>query len=206
MTPARRRTRHSPVSRPPRALPGRPLPSPIAWGHWNDPDYLGPGLGMTDTQAQSQFSMWAMVAAPLILGSDPRLLSTTNLNMLENPRVIAIDQDSLGAQGYLLSQSGSAQVWVRPLAGGARAVALFNTGSSSQQISTRASAVGMPRARSVQAVERLDEPDLNDERRDQRARATGRRSPLPRHGRQAHRNRLQARDREWDGEEQSGRD
>jgi alpha-galactosidase len=125
---------------------GTPALSPIAWGHWNDPDYLGPGLGMTDTQAQSQFSMWAMVAAPLILGSDPRLLSTTNLNMLENPRVIAIDQDPLGAQGYLLSRSGSAQVWVKPLAGGARAVALFNTGSSSQQISTSASAVGMPRA------------------------------------------------------------
>ena len=126
--------------------PGTPASSPIAWGHWNDPDYLGPGLGMTDTQAQSQFSMWAMVAAPLILGSDPRLLSTTNLNMLENPRVIAIDQDSLGAQGYLLSRSGSAQVWVKPLAGGARAVALFNTGSSSQQISTSASTIGMPRA------------------------------------------------------------
>ena len=126
--------------------PGTPVSSPIAWGHWNDPDYLGPGLGMTDTQAQSQFSLWAMVAAPLILGSDPRLLSTTNLKMLENPRVIAIDQDSLGAQGYLLSRSGSAQVWVKPLAGGARAVALFNTGSSSQQISTSASAVGMPRA------------------------------------------------------------
>jgi len=126
--------------------PGTPSSSPIAWGHWNDPDYLGPGLGMTDTQAQSQFSMWAMVAAPLILGSDPRLLSTTNLNVLENPRVIAIDQDSLGAQGFLLSQLGSAQVWVKPLAGGARAVALFNTGSSSLQISTSARAVGMPRA------------------------------------------------------------
>ena len=40
-------------------------------GHWNDPDYLGPGLGMTASQARAQFSMWAMVAAPLILGSDP---------------------------------------------------------------------------------------------------------------------------------------
>jgi alpha-galactosidase len=90
--------------------------------------------------------MWAMVAAPLILGSDPRLLSTTNLNMLENPRVIAVDRDSLGAQGYLLSQSGSAQVWVKPLASGARAVALFNTGSSSQQISTSAGAIGLPKA------------------------------------------------------------
>jgi alpha-galactosidase len=39
-------------------------------GQWNDPDYLCPELGMSNTEAQSQFSMWAMLAAPLILGSD----------------------------------------------------------------------------------------------------------------------------------------
>jgi len=126
--------------------PGTPATAPLAWGHWNDPDNLGPGLGMTDTEARSQFSMWAMVAAPLILGSDPRTLSATSLAMLTNARVIAVDQDSLGAQGYRLSQTGSAQVWVKPLAGGARAVALLNTGSTTQPISTSASAVGMPRA------------------------------------------------------------
>jgi alpha-galactosidase len=126
--------------------PGTPASSPLAWGHWNDPDNLGPGLGMTDTEARSQLSMWAMVAAPLILGSDPRSLSATSLAMLTNSRVIAVDQDSLGAQGYRLSQSGSTQVWVKPLAGGARAVALLNTGSSAQPISTSASAIGMPKA------------------------------------------------------------
>ena len=124
--------------------PGSPSSSPLAWGHWNDPDYLGPGLGMSDTEAQSQFSMWAMVAAPLILGSDPRSLSATSINMLENRQVIAIDQDSLGVQGYLLSGQGTtAQVWVKPLSNGDRAVALFNTGSTSQQITTSASAIGM---------------------------------------------------------------
>ena len=102
---------------------------------------------MTSTQAQSQFSMWAMVAAPLILGSDPRSLSSTTFNMLKNPRVIAIDQDSLGAQGSLVSQTSTGQqVWVKPLASGARAVALFNRGPSAQQITTSASAVGLPRA------------------------------------------------------------
>jgi len=125
---------------------GPPGSSGIAGGHWNDPDYLGPGLGMTSTQAQSQFSMWAMVAAPLILGSDPRSLSSSTINMLTNPRVIAIDQDSLGAQGLLVSQTSTGQqVWVKPLASGARAVALFNRGSSPQQITTSASAVGLPR-------------------------------------------------------------
>jgi alpha-galactosidase len=115
-------------------------------GHWNDPDYLVPQLGMTSTQAQSQFSMWAMLAAPLILGSDPSALSLATISMLKNAQVIAIDQDSLGAQGTLLTSSGSGQVWVKPLASGARAVALFNRGTSAQQITTSASAVGLPHA------------------------------------------------------------
>jgi alpha-galactosidase len=128
---------------PPRSTPYGQS-SPVAWGHWNDPDYLGPGLGMTDAQAQSQFSMWAMVAAPLILGSDPRSLSSTSIAMLENPRVIAIDQDPRGAQGYEISGEGTTtQVWAKPLANGDWAVALFNTGSTTQQITTSASAVGM---------------------------------------------------------------
>jgi alpha-galactosidase len=125
-----------------------PPSSSIVWGHWNDPDYLGPGLGMTDTEAQSQLSMWAMVAAPLILGSDPRSLSSTTIKMLKNANVIAIDQDPLGVQGYLVSQSDTGQqVWVKPLAGGAGAVALFNRGSSAAQITTSARAVGLPGAR-----------------------------------------------------------
>jgi hypothetical protein len=129
---------------------GPPGSSGIAWGHWNDPDYLGPELGMTSAEAQSQFSMWAMLAAPLILGSDPRVLSSTSISMLKNASVIAVDQDSLGAQGTLLSQSGSGQVWGKPLAGGARAVALFNRGTSPLQITTSASAVGLPGAADYQ--------------------------------------------------------
>jgi alpha-galactosidase len=115
-------------------------------GHWNDPDYLGPELGMTSTEAQSQVSMWAMLAAPLILGSDPRALSSATINMLENPKVIGIDQDQLGAQATLLSASGSGQVWVKPLASGARAVALFNRGTGALQITTTATAIGLPKA------------------------------------------------------------
>jgi alpha-galactosidase len=138
---------NSNASQPGIANAAGPPGSSISWGHWNDPDYLGPQLGMTDTQAQSQFSMWAMVAAPLILGSDPRSLSSTSISMLENANLIAIDQDSLGAQGTLLSQSGSGQVWVKPLASGARAVALFNRGSSALQITTSANAIGLPGAK-----------------------------------------------------------
>jgi alpha-galactosidase len=116
-------------------------------GHWNDPDYLGPELGMTGAQAQAQLSMWAILAAPLILGSDPRALSAASIAMLENREVIAIDQDPLGIQGRVLNQHGSGQVWVKPLAGGDRAVALLNRGSQPLRIRTAARAIGLPRAR-----------------------------------------------------------
>jgi alpha-galactosidase len=105
-------------------------------GHWNDPDYLGPQLGMTPAEAQAQVTMWAIVAAPLILGSDPRVLSPQTIKMLENPQVIAIDQDRLGVQGTAIRREGNGQVWVKPLAGGDRAVALLNRGGRPIRIKT----------------------------------------------------------------------
>jgi alpha-galactosidase len=116
-------------------------------GHWNDPDYLGPGLGMTASEAQAQFSMWAMVAAPLILGSDPRALSAREIGMLENRQVISIDQDPLGIQGTVIHQDGNGQVWSKPLAGGDVAVALLNRGSQALRITTTARKAGLGRAK-----------------------------------------------------------
>ena len=118
-------------------------PAAAGPGHWNDPDYLGPELGMSGNEAQAQLSMWAMEAAPLILGSDPRALSQQTITMLENPQVLAIDQDAGGVQGVPIQQKGSGQVWVKPLADGARAVALLNRGASALTISTSATAAGL---------------------------------------------------------------
>ena len=115
-------------------------------GHWNDPDYLGPQLGMTGAEAQAQMTMWAILAAPLILGSDPRKLSPATITMLKNPQVIAIDQDPLGIQGTAIRQIGSGQVWVKPLASGNRAVALLNRGSRAIRITTSASTIRITRA------------------------------------------------------------
>jgi alpha-galactosidase len=115
-------------------------------GQWNDPDYLGPELGMSSAQAQAQLTMWAILAAPLILGSDPRSLSQTSISMLKNPQVIAIDQDSLGVQGRLVRQNGSGQVWGKRLAGGDVAVALLNRGTNPLRITTSARAIGLARA------------------------------------------------------------
>jgi alpha-galactosidase len=116
-------------------------------GHWNDPDYLGPELGMTASQAQAQLSMWAIVAAPLILGSDPRALSPATVAMLENREVIAVDQDPLGVQGNVIEQAGEGQVWRKPLAGGGCAIALLNRGSQPLRIGTTAGKAGLASAR-----------------------------------------------------------
>jgi alpha-galactosidase len=116
-------------------------------GHWNDPDMLEVGNGgMTDTEYRSHFSLWAEMAAPLLIGSDLRKASPETMKILTNKDVIAVDQDKLGVQGAPISTDGGRDVFAKPLANGDRAVALFNETDSPQRITTSASAVGMPAA------------------------------------------------------------
>jgi alpha-galactosidase len=105
-------------------------------GHWNDPDMLEVGNGgMTDDEYRVHFSLWAMIAAPLIAGNDLRNMTPAIQSILMNKDVIAIDQDALGAGGTQLSpQGGSASgdlvTWTKPLADGGVAVAFFNRGKA----------------------------------------------------------------------------
>lgn len=104
-------------------------------GHWNDPDMLQVGNGgMTDTEYQTQMSLWSMLAAPLLAGNDPRDMTQATRDILTNRDVIAIDQDKAGHQGYRVAKSGDNEVWVRPLAKGDLAIALFNRGGSAARI------------------------------------------------------------------------
>jgi alpha-galactosidase len=113
-------------------------------GHWNDPDYLAPGQGMSAAQFRSQFSMWAMLASPLMISDDLTKISSASLAAVQNTEVIAVDQDPAGVQATLLSSAGNGEVWVKPLVDGSRAVALLNRGSSAIRIETSASAIGLP--------------------------------------------------------------
>jgi alpha-galactosidase len=112
-------------------------------GHWNDPDYVVPELGLSTAEAQTQFAMWAIVAAPLIIGADLRALSPETVAMLRNPDVIAVSQDPLGVQGTPAKRDQGAEVWVKPLAGGDRAVALLNRGDAPLQIEAGATEIGL---------------------------------------------------------------
>jgi alpha-galactosidase len=97
-------------------------------GHWNDPDMLEVGNGgMTVDEYRSHFSLWAIMAAPLIAGNDLRVMSDEIREILTNTEVIAVDQDPLGVQGRVVLDRGyGLQVWAKPLADGSVAVALFN--------------------------------------------------------------------------------
>jgi alpha-galactosidase len=98
-------------------------------GHWNDPDMLEVGNGgMTDDQYRAHFSLWAMLAAPLMAGNDLSRMSDAVREILTNREVIAVDQDRLGVEGHRAAKDGDVEVWVRPLEGGARAVVLLNRG------------------------------------------------------------------------------
>jgi alpha-galactosidase len=119
-------------------------------GHWNDPDYLGPDQGMSAGQFRTQLSMWAMLAAPLMISEDLVSMSSATETTVTNREAIAIDQDPAGVQARLLATSGSAEVWVKPLSGGGSAVALLNISSRSAELTTSAAAVGMARAGAYQ--------------------------------------------------------
>jgi len=114
-------------------------------GHWNDPDMLEVGNGgMTPDEYRSHFSLWAMMAAPLIAGNDIAHMDDTTKSILENKEVIAVDQDPLGIQGHRVWKDGDREVWVKPLARGAMAVLLFNRGEAPAAITATADQLGWP--------------------------------------------------------------
>ncbi|MGH8179643.1 MAG: glycoside hydrolase family 27 protein, partial [Steroidobacteraceae bacterium] len=113
--------------------------------HWNDPDMLEIGNGgMTDAQYRAQFSLWAILAAPLIAGNDLQRMSAATRATLTNREVIAVDQDALGIEGRRVWKDGDAEIWARPLTGGSEAVVLLNRGARPLSIRLDWSALGLP--------------------------------------------------------------
>jgi alpha-galactosidase len=114
-------------------------------GHWNDPDMLEVGNGsMTTTEDRSHFSMWCLLAAPLIAGNDLKNMSQATHDILTNKEVIAVDQDPLGREGRRVWKDGDREVWSRQLRDGGRAVVLLNRGPADDQITVRWEQIGYP--------------------------------------------------------------
>jgi alpha-galactosidase len=105
-------------------------------GHWNDPDMLEVGNGkLTMAENRSHFSLWALLAAPLLAGNDLPNMTPEVKAILTNRDVIAVNQDKLGKQGTRAYAEGEVEVWARHLAGGGLAVGIFNV-SEQDRVST----------------------------------------------------------------------
>ncbi|HUL54142.1 MAG TPA: glycoside hydrolase family 27 protein [Opitutaceae bacterium] len=104
-------------------------------GHWNDPDMLEVGNGgMTTTEYRTHFSLWCLLAAPLMAGNDLRTMSAETLAILSNREVIALDQDVLGRQGERLSSRDAIEIWTKPLHDGGRAIGVFNRNDTAKAV------------------------------------------------------------------------
>jgi alpha-galactosidase len=114
-------------------------------GHWNDPDMLEVGNGgMTTEEYRAHFSMWALFAAPLLVGTDIANMSADTRSILLNRAVIAVDQDPLGHAGSRVKKEGDTEVWSRQLADGGRAVVLLNRSANPVSIGVAWTDIGYP--------------------------------------------------------------
>jgi alpha-galactosidase len=131
-------------------------------GHWNDPDMLEVGNGgMTDVEYRSHFSLWAILAAPLIAGNDLRSMRPEIRDILTNKEVIAINQDPLGMQGRRVSKSGDREAWAKQLQDGSRAVVLLNRGASAQNAVVTWQEIGYPDHLSASVRDLWEHKDLS---------------------------------------------
>jgi alpha-galactosidase len=114
-------------------------------GHWNDPDMLEVGNGgMTITEYRSHFSLWSILAAPLIAGNDLSNMSPEIHDILTNKDVISVDQDPLGREGRRVRKDGDLEIWAKEMAGGNRAAVLLNRSATAQQITLNWEDLGYP--------------------------------------------------------------
>ena len=103
-------------------------------GHWNDPDMMEVGNGMSVNEDRAHFTMWCMLAAPLIAGNDLANMSTETVEILTNKEAIAINQDELGIQGFKYKTIEDVEVWFKPLKNKEWAVTFLNRGDKEQKI------------------------------------------------------------------------
>lgn len=103
-------------------------------GHWNDPDMMEVGNTLTDNEGRAHFSMWCMLAAPLIAGTNIQNATEATIEILTNNEAIAINQDKLGIQGFKHSATDSVEIWYKPLENGNWAVCFLNRDSLEHEL------------------------------------------------------------------------
>ena len=143
-------------------------------GHWNDPDMLEVGNGgMSTEEYRTHMTLWVMLAAPLMAGNDPREMTDQTKDILLNREVILVDQDPLGKQGRRILQHGTIEAWAKELDDGSVAIAFFNRGQDSEQVTVKWSELNLVKPKVVRDLwKKTDLEDVTDTYR----------SELPSHG------------------------
>ncbi|MCX6328883.1 MAG: glycoside hydrolase family 27 protein [Bacteroidia bacterium] len=104
-------------------------------GHWNDPDMLEVGNGgMTYEEYKTHFSLWCMLASPLMAGNDLQNMTPETKSILLNKEIIALDQDSLGRQAVCYRDNGDYQIWIKALAKNEKAICLLNKSDEKKSV------------------------------------------------------------------------
>lgn len=99
-------------------------------GSYNDMDMLEIGRGLSPEEERTHFALWCIQSSPLLIGCDLTSIPAASLQLISNPEMIAVNQDPLGLQAYLVSQDGPL-VYVKDIEkreGPTRAVAVCNLG------------------------------------------------------------------------------
>jgi alpha-galactosidase len=121
-------------------------------GGWNDLDMLIVGLkgkgqvtggGLSSMEYRTHMSMWCMACSPLMIGCDVRAMDADTASLLTNRDVLAVNQDPLGIPARRARRIGTCEVWKKPLADGSVAAALVNRGASGEDVTLRASDMGL---------------------------------------------------------------
>lgn len=131
-------------------------------GHWTDPDMLvigkvgwGPNIHdtrLTPNEQITHITLWTIQAAPLLIGADMSQFDKFTTDLMTNHEVLDVNQDVLGRGGSRVWQEDRLEVWVKPLADGTRAVALFNRGLQAAKVTARWSDVGVSGAQPVREL------------------------------------------------------
>lgn len=132
-------------------------------GHWNDTDMLIVGTlswgrgeptptNLTKNEQIVHLTLWALQAAPLVIGADMALLDEWTVDLLTNDEVLAVTLDTLGVAGGPVWKEGRLEVWSRPLHDGTRAVGLFNRGLRPYEVTVRFEDIGLAGAQPVRDI------------------------------------------------------
>ncbi|WP_188462650.1 alpha-galactosidase [Marivirga lumbricoides] len=106
-------------------------------GHWNDPDMMEVGNGMKVNHDRAHFTMWAMLAAPLIAGNDLSNMTQETIDILTKKEIIAISQDALGIQAFKYQTKDGVETWIKPLSNGDWAITFLNRSKNEQKLNMK---------------------------------------------------------------------